>query len=203
MPTPHKIVLTGAPGSGKSTIARELDRRHPGTFVVVPEAATQYYSALGLRWNQLDLDRQRDAQRGIYRLQREQEDRLAAAHPDRIMLLDRGTIDGSAYWPDGPDAYWVDLNTNEAAELARYDHVIVLETAAVIGLYDGDTSNHVRFEGAAEAIENARKLAALWSGHANITLVKAEHDLERKIAAVERIIAAAGLIGPPGGASDH
>lgn len=191
MPASHKIVLTGAPGSGKSTIARELDRRHPGQYVVVPEAATQYYLALGRKWNQLDLERQREAQRGIYRLQLEQESRLAAQFPGRTLLLDRGTIDGSAYWPDGPAAYWTDLGTTEAAELARYDHVIVLETAAVIGLYDGDTSNRIRFEGAAEAIENSRKLASLWAGHDRVSLVKAEIDLEKKIEAVEAILARA------------
>ena len=188
VPTPSKIVLTGAPGSGKSTIARELDRRHPGRFIVVPEAATQYYTALGRRWNQLDIEQQREAQRGIYRLQIAQEERLAALHPDRVMLLDRGTIDGSAYWPDGPAAYWTDLGTTEDAEFARYSQVIVLETAAVIGVYDGHASNDVRFEGAAEAIENARKLAALWAGHANVTLVRAEPELERKIDAVSRLV---------------
>ena len=190
VPRPPKIVLTGAPGSGKSTIAQALDRRHPGKFVIVPEAATQYYNALGRKWNQLDLEAQREAQRGIYRLQMEQETRLAARHPDRVMLLDRGSIDGSAYWPDGPAAYWTDLQTTEAIEFARYDRVIILETAAVIGIYDGDTSNAIRFEGAAEAIENSRKLAALWAGHGNLSLVRAEHDLETKIAAVERLIAA-------------
>jgi predicted ATPase len=188
VPRPPKIVLTGAPGSGKSTIAREIDRRHPGKFIVVPEAATQYYSALGRKWNQLDLEQQREAQRSIYRLQIAQEAKFAAMHPDRAMLLDRGTIDGSAYWPDGPSEYWVDLKTTEAAELARYDHIVVLETAAAIGIYDGDASNHIRFEGAAEAIENSRKLAALWAGHAEVTLVRAEHDLQRKIAAVEAIV---------------
>jgi predicted ATPase len=189
VPTPPKIVLTGAPGSGKSTIARALEQRHPGQFIVVPEAATQYYSGLGRKWNQLTLEQQRDAQRAIYRLQLAQEERLRAENPGRVMLLDRGTIDGSAYWPDGPSAYWTDLGTTEDAQFGRYDHVIVLETAAVIGLYDGDASNHVRFEGAAEAIENARKLASLWAGHANVSLVRAEADLARKVDAVAAIVA--------------
>lgn len=188
MPTPNTIVLTGAPGSGKSTISAELDRRHPGKFVVVPEAATQYYRALGKRWDQLDLVRRREAQRGIYRLQIEQEERFAAEHPDRTLLLDRGTLDGSAYWPDGPEDYWRDLGTSREEQLARYACVIVLETAAVIGLYDGPASNNVRFEGAREAIENAKLLARIWSAHPKTHLVPATAELGTKIAAVEAIV---------------
>ena len=184
----RKIVLTGAPGSGKSTICAELDRRHPGRFVVVPEAATQYYRALGKRWDELDLPRRRDAQRGIFRLQIEQEDRFAAANPDRTLLLDRGTIDGGAYWPDGPADYWRDLGTSEAEQLARYATVLVLETAAVIGLYDGPASNNVRFERANEAIENAKVLATLWSAHPRTHLIRATPELETKVAAVEALV---------------
>ena len=185
------IVLTGAPGSGKSTICAALADRHPGRFVVVPEAATQYYRALGKRWDELDLARRRDAQRGIYRLQLEQEARFAAEHPDRTLLLDRGTLDGAAYWPDGPTEYWRDLGTSEAEQLARYATVIVLETAAVIGLYDGPASNNIRFERAHEAIENAKILAALWSAHPRTHLIRATPELGMKIAAVEGIVMAA------------
>lgn len=158
--------------------------------MIVPEAATQVYLALGRKWNELSLEDRRNAQRRMYELQVEQESRTAAAHPDRAMLLDRGTIDGAAYWPDGEAAFYRDFQTTEAIEFARYDHIIILETAAAIGIYDGDASNQVRFEGAAEAIENARRLAALWAGHEKVSLVRAEHDLERKIDAVERIVAA-------------
>jgi predicted ATPase len=187
---PRKIVLTGAPGSGKSTICAALADRHPGRFCAVPEAATQYYRALGKRWDQLDLDRRRDAQRGIFKLQVAQEERFAALHPDRTLLLDRGTIDGAAYWPDGPLDYWRDLGTSEAQQLGRYATVIVLETAAAIGIYDGRASNEIRFEGAKEAIENAKVLAALWAAHPRTHLVPATPKLETKIAAVEEIVLA-------------
>ncbi len=185
---PAKIVLTGAPGSGKSTIAFELARRYPQLFVVVPEAATQYYTALGFRWDQLQIEQQREAQRGIYRLQVEQEQRIAALHPEKTLLMDRGTIDGAAYWPDGPKEYWRDLGTTESQEIARYAMVIVLESSAAIGLYDGDVSNLVRFEDAAGALENAKLLAALWSAHPNVRLVSAHRDLEQKIAIVEKLV---------------
>lgn len=185
---PVKIVLTGAPGSGKSTIARELARRFPDSFVVVPEAATQYYTALGFRWDQLTIEQQREAQRGIYHLQVDQEERLASLHPEKTLLMDRGTIDGAAYWPDGPAEYWRDLGTTEQREISRYAMVIVLESSAAIGLYDGDKSNQVRFEDAEGALENAKLLRGLWSAHPNTHFVAAQRDLEQKIVAVERLI---------------
>jgi predicted ATPase len=183
-----RIVLTGAPGSGKSTIARTLAEMYPDQLAVVPEAATQYYTLLGKRWNQLDLDNRRAAQRGIYQLQIAQEDRIARDHPEKTLLLDRGTIDGAAYWPDGPDAYWVDLHTTLARELARYDHILVLESAAAIGVYDGDASNPVRFEDADAALENAKLLARLWSTHPHVTQIPAAKNFGHKLAQVESLV---------------
>ena len=95
----RRIVLTGGPGAGKTVIAKEIVNRFPNQFVLVPEAATQVYAALQTRWDRLDLEGRRDVQRRIYRLQREQEDRVRDTHPDHVLLLDRGTIDGAAYWP--------------------------------------------------------------------------------------------------------
>ena len=125
-----RIVLTGGPGAGKSVIGREIERRFPDRFVLIPEAATHVYTSLGTRWDRLSIEQQRDVQRRIYYWQLEQEDRLARQFPNRILLLDRGTIDGAAYWPHGPDDYWRDLQTTHEAELARYDAVLWLETAA-------------------------------------------------------------------------
>jgi predicted ATPase len=100
-----------APGAGKTVVSRRLAAERPERFVLVPEAATQVYAALRTRWDRLSLDGRRDVQRRIYRLQVEQEDRLAAEHPGKTLLLDRGTIDGAAYWPEGPADYWRDLGT--------------------------------------------------------------------------------------------
>ena len=132
------IVLTGGPGSGKTRIATLLAERHPERFVAVPEAATQIYALLNTRWDRLDAVGRRDVQRRIYNLQLEQEAALrnmlaSTRRPDPVLILDRGTVDGSAYWPDGPADYWRELRTTQAAELARYDVVIWLESTAAIG----------------------------------------------------------------------
>ena len=183
-----RIVITGGPGSGKTVITSALASRHPDRFVLVPEAATQVYTLLNTRWDKLDLEGRRAAQRQMYRLQVEQESRLGAAHPDKTLLLDRGTIDGAAYWPDGPDDFWRDVGTSRDHEIARYDAVLLLDTCATLGLYDGDNSNFCRFEDATAAIESTRFLRQLWHGHPHLHFINACPKLDDKIAAVESLV---------------
>jgi predicted ATPase len=191
----QRIVLTGGPGSGKTVISRRLAEEHPKRFVLAPEAATQVYTALQTRWDRLDLAGRRDVQRRIYHTQVEQEARLGREHPTRILLLDRGTVDGASYWPDGPDDYWRDLETTIAAELSRYDAVIWLETCAALGagMYDGDASNACRFEDASAAIAAGQRLLQLWQGHPNLKHVGAFAILDEKVQAVSELIS---LIAP-------
>ena len=184
----HKIVLTGAPGSGKTTLCTLVAQGDRHRFAPVPEAATQVYSAAQARWDRADIHRRRELQKQIYRLQRDQEDRIARENPGKTLILDRGTIDGAAYWPDGPDDYMTQLKTTFAAEFARYDLVILLQTAAAIGIYDGSASNPVRFEDAAGAIAAADALERLWSGHRNLVRVQACGNLHDKFKTVQQII---------------
>jgi predicted ATPase len=183
-----RIVLTGGPGAGKTVVAARLAAERPDHFVLVPEAATQVYTHLQTRWDRLDSVGRHDVQRRIYRLQREQEDRIAREHPTKTLLLDRGTIDGAAYWPEGSTDYWRDLGTSHEIELARYDAVILLQTSAALGLYDGDDSNFCRFEDAEAAIASDNLLLHLWGDHPRLTRVIAFPTLEDKLAAVRQVL---------------
>jgi predicted ATPase len=183
-----RIVLTGGPCSGKTVISSAIVAGEPHRYVRVPEAATQVYEALRTRWDRLDGAGRRDVQRRIYHLQIEQEERLSAEYPNHVLLLDRGTVDGAAYWPQGPDDYWRDLGTSLKAQIARYDNVILLQSAAAIGLYEGDTSNPCRFEDAAAAVRNDGLLTQLWQSHPAITPINAYQSLADKIRAVKNAL---------------
>jgi predicted ATPase len=183
-----RIVLTGGPGAGKTVISTAIAAAEPDRFIQVPEAATQIYQFLQTRWDLLDTAGRRDVQRRIYHLQRQQEDELAASHPTKILLLDRGTVDGSAYWPDGPEEYWRELNTTLQLELARYDMVIWLQTSAALGLYDRDASNPCRFEEPEKAIASGESLKLLWAAHPHLHHVGACATLNEKITAVQEIL---------------
>ena len=184
-----RIVITGGPGSGKTVITAAIAARHADRFALVPEAATQVYTLLNTRWDKLDVEGRRSAQRQMYRLQLAQESRIAATNPAKSLLLDRGTIDGAAYWPEGSEDFWRDVGTTHDRELARYDAVILLDTCARLGLYDGDTSNFCRFEDADAAIASTDQLRELWSGHPHLHFVDAHPTLDEKLAVVDTLLA--------------
>ncbi|MEM1012141.1 MAG: AAA family ATPase [Planctomycetota bacterium] len=189
-----RIVLTGGPGAGKSTAVRRLVeddafanwRRDLGGVAAVTESATEVYGRRGLRWDRIDEETRRDVQREIYRRQLQAE---AEAPTDvGVVLLDRGTIDGSAYWPDGPEAYWRDVGSAPEVEAKRYDAVLLLQSSAAVGAYDGESTNAVRFESAAGALESDQTLHRLWSVHPRLIPVAATLDFESKLGAIATTI---------------
>lgn len=181
--TPHprcRVVVTGGPGAGKTTAA-DLFRRELGErVVVVPEAATMLFSGGFPRDGIAEV--QRAAQTAIFHVQRNLEDIQSATYPARVLLCDRGTVDGAAYWPADPHEFFASVGTTLQTELARYDEVIFFETAAVGGL-DIEGGNPTRVESTAEAVALHRALLALWSQHPRFTFVPHDPSFLRKITA--------------------
>jgi predicted ATPase len=157
-----RIVLTGGPGGGKTTAADMLRREFCERVALVPETATMLFMGGFPRVD--DPEARRAAQTAIYHVQRNLEEVQAARFPGQILLCDRGTVDGAAYWPDQPDAFFAAQGTTFEDELARYHHVIFFETAAVGGMTIG-SGNPARIESNGEAVELDRRLRALWSKH--------------------------------------
>ncbi|HQY65484.1 MAG: AAA family ATPase [Myxococcales bacterium] len=185
-----RIVLTGGPGGGKTTAA-DLFRREIGErVVVVPEAATLLFSG-GFPRVSGELAGGA-AQRAIYHVQRNLEDVQSMRFPDRILLCDRGTADGAAYWPTASPTFFEAMGTTEQAELARYDAVIFLESAAVGGS-SIEGGNPERIETNDEAVALDRKLYALWSKHERFVVVPHNPSFFKKIthglAAIEALVA--------------
>jgi hypothetical protein len=184
-----RIVLTGGPGGGKTTAA-DLFRRELGDRVVlVPEAATLLFSGGFPRVP--DPVARRATQSAIFHVQRNLEDVQAATHPKRILLCDRGTVDGAAYWPEGPEGFFQSLGTSLEDELSRYDAVVFFESAAVAGL-EVRSGNPVRVETTNEAAALDAKLRALWSRHPRFVLVPNNHSFIHKIGvglvALQRVV---------------
>lgn len=173
-----RIVLTGGPGGGKTT-AVDLFRREIGDgVVVVPEAATLMFSGGFPRY--AELDAVRSSQRAIYHVQRNLEDIQATRYPDRILLCDRGTIDGAAYWPESDGDFFAAVGTSLEEELARYDGVIFFESAAVGGL-GIEGGNPMRRETLEEAVALDLRLRKFWSRHERFVLVHHHPSFLRKI----------------------
>lgn len=173
-----RIVLTGGPGGGKTT-AVDLYRREIGdSLVIVPEAATLLYSG---GFPRAGTNGVRCAtQKAIYYVQRNLEDAQYAFYQDRILLCDRGTVDGAIYWPHEPVGFFEALGTSLEEELQRYDAVIFFETAAVGGIAI-EGGNPIRIESNEAAIELDSKLKALWSKHPRFVFIPHETSFINKI----------------------
>lgn len=177
-PTPFRVVLTGGPGGGKTTAA-DLFRREIGDrVIVVPEAATLLFTGGFPR--PVQAEAQRSAQSAIYQVQRGLEDIQAAQYPDRILLCDRGTVDGGAYWPDGAADFYDAVGSSHGDELARYDAVLFFETAA-LGHHGFESENRYRTESQQQAIELDGRLRALWAPHPHFTVVPHATSFFRKM----------------------
>lgn len=164
-----RIVLTGGPGGGKTTAA-DLFRREIGErVVIVPETATMLFSG---GFPRVGESKARAAtQRAIFHAQVALEDVQGALYPGRVLLCDRGTIDGAAFWPgDAPEDFFQTLDTSLEQELARYDAVVFFESAAV-GDISIEGGNPVRTESNEEARRLDMRLRDLWSKHPNFHFV--------------------------------
>ena len=175
---PLRIVLTGGPGGGKTTAA-DLFRREIGErVVIVPEAATMLFSGGFPRCDEPGVIPA--SQRAIYHVQKNLEHVQTARYPDRILLCDRGTLDGAAYWPGGSDGFFDALDTTLDDELARYDAVLFFETAALGGLQI-EGGNPVRNESLQQAVALNDRLKALYSQHPRFVVVPHSPSFFEKI----------------------
>ncbi len=176
----HKIALSGGPGGGKSTAAELFKREYKDHISLVPEVATLLFKG---GYPRVDSPLVVESiQNSIFHVQNNIENTYATLFPHHTLLCDRGTVDGGAYWPGGPDEFFKMMGTTLEKELAKYDAVIFFETAAAGGLAI-DLGNPVRNEDQRKAIELDLRLKDLWSKHPNFVYIKNEPSFLQKILA--------------------
>jgi hypothetical protein len=176
----RRIAVTGGPGAGKTTIWQELAAQHQDKLVAVPEVATLMFKHV---FPSVTNELERHAvQRAIFGVQKELERvHEARLRPGQILLCDRGTPDGGGYWPSGHRAFFDAMGTCWEDELARYDAVLFLETAAAGG-FSIAQGNAIRTEDLRTAIEIDRRLRDVWSRHPRFVHVPHERDFAVKVA---------------------
>lgn len=166
-----RVVLTGGPGAGKTAVL-ELVRATACSHVrVLPEAAGVVFGGGFPRRD--GVDQRRAAQRAIFHVQRELE-AVEEAGGAAILLCDRGTLDGLAYWPGQPGDLWASVHSTEAAELARYAAVIHLRTPDAKSGYDH--RNPLRTESPEVAAAIDARIGRIWSAHPRLTTIPASDD---------------------------
>lgn len=153
----RRIVITGGPGAGKTAVLELIRKAMCKHVHVLPESAGILFRGGFPRSPRL----QRPVQRAIFHVQCELE-ATVSAEDYAIVLCDRGTIDGLAYWP-GPDDMLQALGTTIEAQQARYHAVIHLRTPPDGAGYNFD--NPLRIESPHEAAVIDEKIAQAWQHH--------------------------------------
>lgn len=178
---PIRIVVTGGPGGGKTTAADLFRREISPRVALVPEVATLVFTA-GFPRSTVPAE-VKITQRAIYQMQHDLEDLYALRYPGSLLICDRGSIDGAAYWPGShPGEFFKAQGTSLKRELARYDAVLFFESAAMGGMAI-DGGNPVRNESLAEAMTLDARLRGLWSQHSRFVLVPHNPSFFKKLSA--------------------
>jgi hypothetical protein len=191
--TARTVVLTGGPGAGKTAVLELIRRSMCEHVKLVPESAGIVFGG-GFPRTGVPAVR-RAAQRAIFYVQRELE-QIAREDGATILLCDRGTVDGAAYWP-GPGELWPTIGTTLDEQLARYDVVIHLRVPALDGGYN--LRNPLRIETAAEAASIDDRIARAWARHPRRFEVPASADFLIKAARAIELLRAE----LPAGCRDH
>ncbi len=157
-----KLVLTGGPSGGKTTLAQAVVREFADQVIIVPEAASILF---GGGWPRRKTPKGvTHQQKAIFFVQREVEELLTEEHPDKLLICDRGSLDGLAYWPDRtrPEGYFDAVKSDVLREASRYDWVLHLDTAPLTGY---DTTNPLRNESHEEALRLNERIREAWQVH--------------------------------------
>jgi hypothetical protein len=151
---------------------------------VLPEAAGIVFGGGFPRTG--SVERRCAAQRAIFFVQRELEN-IGDADNAAVVLCDRGTVDGAAYWP-GPESFWESVGTTREREMSRYNAVIHLRTPPIDGGYN--QVNPLRTESAASAADIDVRLLEIWDGHPRRFIVPPSLDFLEKAARAIEILTA-------------
>lgn len=173
-----RIVLTGGPGGGKTTALDLFCREFPGKLASVPESATMIFSG--------GIGRSDDGQvtnvqqKAIFSLQKNLEDIQRKLHPQCLIVCDRGTLDGLAYWSGSDESFFEAMGSSLEEELGRYDAVVFFETAVKSG-NEIKSNNPIRNESDQQAIALDDRLQRIWSQHPNFNLIKSSESFVKKV----------------------
>jgi predicted ATPase len=174
--TPRLVVVTGGPGAGKTALLEVAQRDLCGHVVVLPEAASILWRGQFPR--HATIAGRKAAQRAIVRVQLEMQRMTIEEGAAVLIICDRGTLDGLAYWPGSEGEYFEDIASTRQRELDRYATVIHMRTPP--GDH-GYTPTPVRIESAAEAAQLDARIDAAWSAHPRRFVIDSDDDFVSKL----------------------
>ncbi len=187
-----RIVLTGGPGSGKTTVLNNIVNvfSNQGVkVIVVPETATEIITA-GIKCFGEDPIDLVDFQELILRLQLAKEEvydraieMYKSTYPDKdiLVIYDRGAIDNKAYMNDEQFIEVLNRLNNVKSYsdlLNKYDLVIDLVGAKEFYTLE---NNAARSENVDDALNLGVTTLKSWIGHPKIKIVLPKEEMQDKI----------------------
>ncbi len=180
-----KIVLTGGPCSGKSTIMQEIKKKFGDTVHCVPEVASIVIGQVGVLPPATATVREvREFQRSVSHVQRlfEQVSMLQAVREGKkAVIVDRGVIDNAAYVAGGMDELCNVLGTDPNYEYSQYDHVVYLDMPPEDVYLKRCADNPNRYETFDQAVVRSQKTIQAWCRHPHFFTVIGRMTWEKKV----------------------
>lgn len=159
-----KVVITGGPCAGKTTILFSLIEKYP-EMLIIPEFASIIAQTGIPRRTKSDILL---FNKLLFNILRNYEDNIfqAAEILGRDLICDRGVLDIYAYWTNG-DFFSTNKTTLEY-EYSRYDLVLYCSSLATdfpeqYNLYK--KQNPLRIESVEQAIFYDERIRSIWSKH--------------------------------------
>lgn len=170
------IAITGGPSGGKTTLIEAIRRDLGKQVAIVPEAASLLFRGGFPRIP--NSNGTCHSQRAIYLVQSELESLICSEEKNKVIVCDRGSLDGAAYWPAAEASFYKTLKTTRSKELKRYSWVIHLDTA---GDEFYDDTNPIRTESFSEAFALNERIKSIWEGHPRRFVISANKDFFTKM----------------------
>ncbi len=184
------VVITGGPAAGKSTVINRIVERFGRRVVVVPEAAT---TLLGSGIPAPTTETTELFQQVIIPLQQYNQDSLLALAKKqgaKVIVYDRGLLDGAAYVDNGLERILSYLDQDLSQVYEQIDKVINLQTVA--RYYPerfGKANNLHRMESdPQQAIDLDDRIQEVWRNHPQWELIDGELGIESVVELVLALI---------------
>lgn len=185
-----KIVITGAPCSGKTTVINKLLKHYENKGVNVflcPETATV---VLDGGFDRADVPAfEQEIARVQQISEQEIEKKAKTLGLDNILILcDRGLTDCFSYVKDRK-SFEKRIGIDVCSAWSRYDAVIMLQTTAVNGYIE---NNAIRTESVEDAVQDEKSLLDVYVGHPHLRFIKTcdsiDEKTDRTIAQIDTVL---------------
>lgn len=187
-PLPRRIVLTGAPCAGKSSVIRTLQDTR-SDIQVLPELASFLIKDCGFMPQRSDCEGLFERTVYLWQVAAEEAATVTAMCQNKTtVVFDRGRLDPAAFMVDKIDGFLSIVPANFDEELAQYNKVIQLGLAPEQVFQAMRTNNPARVHDYQDSLRYDAALRDVWRHHPNYVYINDRPTWAEKLEAVMREI---------------